>query len=193
MGKRLAKHGGWQTPEYKVWQSMLARCRNPNLKVWPLYGGRGIRVCERWHDFAAFIEDMGWRPGANHSLERIDNDGHYEPGNVRWATTAEQQRNKRTNRFIEYQGERLTREDWAARFNLDPTTLRYRLAQGWPIEKALTEPPRPERKPRLIVYQGETLSLTQWAKRLGCNHRTLGRRLDRGWPVERILTNPQDE
>lgn len=83
-----------KTPEYKTWQSMIQRCRNPKVKNWEYYGGRGIRICERWLIFDNFLADMGPRP-PDHSLDRIDNDGHYEVGNVRWATRAEQHANRR--------------------------------------------------------------------------------------------------
>lgn len=90
------RHGYARTPLYNVWRGMLNRCENVNQPHYERYGGRGIRVCERWHDFVNFLADMGDRPSPQHSLERIDNNGHYEPGNVRWATASEQRRNART-------------------------------------------------------------------------------------------------
>jgi hypothetical protein len=90
------RHGGWRSPEYRIWRGMKIRCCNPRSKDFPRYGGRGIRVCQRWLDsFAAFLADVGPRPAPHLTLDRIDNDGHYEPGNVRWATRSEQQQNKR--------------------------------------------------------------------------------------------------
>jgi hypothetical protein len=87
-------HGGTYTREYRVWWDMHQRCSNPKNERYPKYGGRGISVCERWDDFRLFIADMGQRPSCDHSLDRKDNDGNYDPGNCRWATRSEQQRNK---------------------------------------------------------------------------------------------------
>lgn len=91
--------GGSRTPEYQAWGAMKTRCLNPQSSSWPNYGGRGIKVCDRWmHNFPAFLEDVGPKPGPHYSLDRIDVDGDYEPGNVRWATRTEQNRNRRTLR-----------------------------------------------------------------------------------------------
>lgn len=91
----MERHGMTRTPEYTAWASMWQRCGNPKAQRYPTYGGRGITVCDRWMLFGNFLADMGKRPTAGHSLDRVDNDGNYERGNCRWATRSEQQLNKR--------------------------------------------------------------------------------------------------
>jgi hypothetical protein len=98
--QRNTKHGcagrGTKTPEYFIWRQMIQRCENPNDKSYRWYGGRGISVCQKWRaSFLSFLADVGLRPGQDLTIDRVDNDGNYEPGNVRWATWQEQASNKR--------------------------------------------------------------------------------------------------
>jgi hypothetical protein len=135
--------GARRSPEYRTWLSMLTRCRNPKSDHWPGYGGRGITVCARWNDsYEAFLEDVGRRPSLRHTLDRVDNAGNYEPGNVRWATPREQSRNRRSNRLLEFRGEVATAAEWAERFGLRRSALFLRLSRGWSLEDALTKPLR---------------------------------------------------
>ena len=121
---------------------MRSRCESQNDAKYPDYGGRGIKVCDRWrHDFAAFLVDVGPRPSPSHSLDRFpDNDRGYEPDNVRWATASEQQRNTRRNRLVTYHGETRPLCEWAEVYQLDYHVVRDRLARGWPPERAFTAP-----------------------------------------------------
>ena len=135
---------GERTLTYKTWTAMHARCRDKNHVGYAEYGGRGIRVCERWHGpdgYANFLADVGERPSVAHSIDRLNVGGDYEPGNVRWATVEEQAINKRTTRWIEACGQRLTLQQWADRIGISAGTLHYRLASGWPESLAVTAPP----------------------------------------------------
>jgi hypothetical protein len=141
------KHGhavrGKMTPEYVAYREMKKRCYNPNWVRYDRYGGRGIKVCERWlNDFDTFFADMGQKPSPRHTLDRIDNDGDYTPENCRWATKAEQALNRRSTRIIEYDGRALSVTEWAAEVRMDADTLSARINAGWTPERALTTPLR---------------------------------------------------
>ena len=142
------KHGDSRqrakAPEYGIYRTMLSRCFNPNVERYPLYGGRGITVCERWRGeggYENFIADLGYRPSATASLERQDNDGDYEPGNVRWATRKDQARNKASTRWVTYQGQQMSLAELAETLGLSQSTLRNRVEKRWP-EQRLAEPLR---------------------------------------------------
>jgi hypothetical protein len=96
-----ANRRGARTTEYEIWVGIRKRVHNANDKLYPYYGGRGVTLCEEWEDFSVFLRDVGRRPSKAHSLDRKDNDGPYAPGNVRWATKAEQARNRRSNVLVE--------------------------------------------------------------------------------------------
>jgi len=119
---------------------MVQRCTNANRPDYKFYGGRGIKVCDRWlNSFAMFLEDMGERPSSQHSLDRFpDMNGHYEPGNARWATKHEQMQNTRGTKLIEFNGESMGINAWARRLGINHASLQGRLRRGWPLEKALT-------------------------------------------------------
>lgn len=128
-----------RTSEYRIWCGIQQRCYNPNHHAFNWYGGRGIGVCDRWReDFNHFIEDMGARPSADHSLDRIDPNGHYSPDNCRWATDLEQGRNKRNTNHITHGGLTLTIPEWAERTGIPYQTIYHRLKkQKLPPAEAL--------------------------------------------------------
>jgi hypothetical protein len=132
--------GVGRTPEYSAWRSMKSRCGNPHDSSYARYGGRGIRVCERWREsFADFRADMGPRPSPRHSLERRDNNGPYCPENCLWATAVEQARNRRNTRFLTVT---LPVAAWAERAGLRYRTFWQRLDRGMTPEAAVTRPLR---------------------------------------------------
>jgi hypothetical protein len=136
------------TPEYEVWRAMIARCADATDET---YGGRGIKVCQRWRDsFEAFLADVGPRPtGRNgkraaYSLDRFPRrDGNYEPGNVRWATWKEQENNRGNNRRVLFDAMELTLAEWEARTGIGRKTIAYRLDHDWSIAEALSRKPHP--------------------------------------------------
>jgi hypothetical protein len=131
-GHAFTKHRKANLPEYHAWRSMKSRCLNPAHKCFSDYGGRGITVCAAWRDsFVNFLKDVGLRPGPDYSLDRYpNNNGNYEPGNVRWATAVQQQQNTRSNRFFIYEGERICLSTLAKKLNLPISTLSYKLRAG---------------------------------------------------------------
>lgn len=140
-----------RTRLYNIWQMMRQRCNNPRAKGYEDYGGRGITVCERWQQsFDNFVTDMGEPPTKGHTLDRRENDKGYSPDNCRWATKLEQQQNMRTNRFVEYRGERRTVADWSRVVDVPEGALWNRLFfLKWTIERAMTTPVvKKPRKPR---------------------------------------------
>lgn len=149
VAKARTKHGHnprnrKRSPTYSSWAMMVSRCTNPNFPWFSDYGGRGIKVCERWKDFANFLADMGERPSLKHSIDRFpDNDGNYEPGNCRWATAKEQGRNKRTSRLISFNGKTQTLVEWSEELGISESLLAARIGRlGWPLEKAMKTPVR---------------------------------------------------
>lgn len=135
---RFSIHKQSYSITYKSWASMKSRCYNTKNNRYSLYGGRGIRVCERWLGkvgFLHFLEDMGMRPTNKHSIDRWpNNDGNYEPGNCRWATEDTQNRNRRSNVWLEYKGEKMVQKDWAKRLRIAPESIKYHLKRGKPFE-----------------------------------------------------------
>lgn len=146
-GRIVPQHGGCGTPEYEAWKSMRKRCLFPWNHNYPNYGGRGIVICKEWEEFSVFLGDMGPKPHPTDTLERIDSNGNYEPGNCCWASPLRQRRNQRRNIFVEYQGERLTLAEVSARMGVSRGTLKSRMDHGWPLELVLSKPIRPKRKP----------------------------------------------
>lgn len=176
--------------EYEAWHGIKRRCYGRNTKVFARYGGRGISVCQRWLDsFDAFLADMGPKPSPWHSIDRINNDGNYEPGNCRWATSTEQNRNRSNNLILTNNGESMPLSQWAERIGLPVSALAKRIDSGIPVDVALSVPSAGIR--RLISFRGKTQSIREWAKELKMPENRLACRLGRdGWTVEESLTIP---
>ena len=137
--ERIRKHGLYGTPIYRKWASMRARCMYPSQVGYCNYGGRGIKVCDRWMTFSNFFEDMGDIPKDTPQLDRLDNEGDYDPGNVEWASAKQNANNKRDSVKLEYQGRTQTVAEWADEIGIKRATLYYRISSGWPVEKAFMQ------------------------------------------------------
>ena len=135
------KHGATGTPTYEAWKSMKKRCSNQENSDFPSYGGRGIQVCERWiNSFPNFLEDMGERPENKSSIDRINNNGNYEPENCRWSTQKEQCNNKRNNVLLTHNGKTQSLTLWAEELGCTKSVLRARKSRTWSDEKTLSTP-----------------------------------------------------
>lgn len=142
-------------PEYDIWRNMIDRCFNCLSDAYKHYGGRGITVCEEWkNSFDSFLEYIGERPSNKYSIDRINNDGNYEPGNVRWATDLEQGRNRSVNHWVEYNGESLIIREWTKRYHVGTGQLTKLLRRGTPEEvfAFLAQPIEPDTGFRKIKY-----------------------------------------
>ena len=124
-------------PEYRIWCHMRARCLNETDHAFRLYGGRGIKICQRWDSFAAFYADMGPRPSPNHSIDRTNRDGDYEPSNCRWATISEQNNNTSRNRRLRVGDREMTLAQWSRETGVHEGTIRDRLKDGVSVDTAI--------------------------------------------------------
>ena len=146
IASRTTRHGMYRSLEFTSWVAMKSRCYNENTKEYARYGGRGIRVCDRWQEpngqgFLNFLADIGPRPSPTHSIDRYpDPDGNYEPGNCRWATYVEQNRNKRSSTNISGFGKIKCLAAWAEEYSMPRATLQTRLSKGMTLEEAIRHP-----------------------------------------------------
>lgn len=155
------RHGKKNTPEYASWLKMKERCYGVNHRYYFNYGGRGVRVCDRWkHSFINFLSDMGEKPDASFSLDRIDGNGDYEPSNCRWATAKQQSRNRSFNRIFSLNGKSQCMSAWAEELGISGGTLSERIERRWSLERALTTPHArpglPSIRARKTVEYGDT-------------------------------------
>ena len=181
-----ATHGQSGTREFATWTDIQTRCHNPNATSYCDYGGRGIQVCDRWRSsFSNFLADMGRRPSNDHSIERDDVNGNYEPINCRWATSAEQGRNKRNTRMVEINGTTKRLQDWAKESGLLPQTLHIRLRQGGSGLALLA----PSTRGGSVEFNGIRDTHAGWSRRTGIKTSTIAMRLTKyQWPVSVALT-----
>lgn len=208
-----SRHGLSDHPSYDRWRHMMDRCYNTECAAYPNYGGRGIKVCSDWHDVAKYVEQLpdGYFKGAH--LDRIDNDGDYEPTNVRWVTPKQNHGNRRSARLISFNGAMLSATEWSTITGLPSSTITSRIDdQGWTEEQALTtpvlsnsecgrrscasrwaghvkKPAPPPMNYRMVEWQGKTMRVSDLAALTGISRKTLSKRIfERGWSVDRAVT-----
>lgn len=186
-------HGKSKTPEFRAWWHFIDRCENPNDKAYHLYGGRGIRVCNRYREaFQNFWDDLGQKPSRKHSIDRIDNDLNYSCGkcddcknngwemNLKWHTQLEQMRNTRMNVWYEYEGEKLIVTDWARKLNINPVVFGKYIRKHKSIEKAIKHYTTPNKNGRrLLEHNGESHTIADWARKLNVEIKTFWSYLNR--------------
>ena len=198
--KRNRTHGLGRPGTYGTWSNMIQRCSNEKNPSYADYGGRGIKVCERWKMFEHFYADMGDRPPMT-SIERSDFNGDYESGNCCWASNFDQARNKRSTRMLSHDGKTQCVTDWAKETGVSVGAIFARIDQcKWSVEKALTTPPlRPTEKPSkpkkerqslMLEHGGRSQKVAAWAKELGIEEGVIRQRLALGWDVSKALTAP---
>lgn len=180
-----------KTLAYGSWGALVQRCTNPRSASYGNYGGRGITVCSRWRDFSNFVADMGERPSRLHSIDRLDNNGNYEPGNCRWATRKEQQRNLRATMMVDLWGCMVPLADIADTFQLSRKTLVGRLQKGLSWQDAVRYSKWGRSSDPLREAFGRSMRLRDWAALSGIAAGTIQIRVDRlGWSVEKAVTTP---
>lgn len=153
---RISEHGearrGEHSLEWRRWVAMITRCTNPKASNYARYGGRGIKVCDRWiKSYSDFLNDMGRAPSAEHTLDRINNDGDYEPGNCKWSTKEDQQNNRRNTLLIEHEGKKLSATQWSQIVRIPAKRILHRVKHGWPVAEALTTLPTKENRKHYAV------------------------------------------
>ena len=170
---------------------MIQRCTNPQGPKFKNYGGRGIHVCKEWRE--DFLSFYNWAIESGYSeilsIDRIDVNGNYTPDNCRWANSKTQMNNMTTNVYLEYNGKKQTISQWADEVGINYQTLHKRIADGWDIEKALTQKKNPLHT--AISYNGKTQTIAEWAREYGLNYCKLKQRINKyHWSIDKALNTP---
>lgn len=185
-------HGGKKrSSEYNSWKQMRVRCSNPNDEFWMDYGGRGIKICDRWMEsFSNFLEDMGEKPSKIHSLDRIDVNGNYEKSNCKWSTPVEQANNKRKTIKIEHNGVTLGSAQWAKANGISKQAVRDRVNSGWSHEEAITIKSKHTETFLAKYCKDNGTTIGNLAEKHGINKAALIQRVKKGWSMEKALNTP---
>ena len=189
-------HGLCYTRIYRIWHGIKARCGNKNSKIYRYYGGKGVTLCEEWHDFMNFYN---WAMGNGYAddltIDRIDLNGNYEPSNCRWVDKYTQMNNMSTNKYYMYNGEKMTVPQISRATGVPAYVLQFRLDKlGYSLDKAVNKPiayRKNNNRGVKLTMNGVSKPLSHWAKEYGIREATLyGRIYYRNWDIERALTEP---
>jgi hypothetical protein len=173
------------------WKSIKDRCLNPSNATYADYGGRGIKICDQWvNNFMQFVADVGLPESPELELDRTNNNGNYEPGNVRWVTRTTNMRNVRSNKPITIDGVSKLASQWADESGISRPTMSVRIKLGWTGRDLLAKPSERIRSER-IVLNGITKTAAEWAKEIGISVPGLKRRMEHGLPYEEIIKPSQ--
>ena len=186
--KAVTKHGLSGTTEHGTWKSMKGRCYNKKNPKYPRYGARGIKLHPSWENsFETFLKDMGKRPEDCDSIERLDNDGDYAPGNCKWATAKEQANNTSENINILYRGKTKTLHQWCDELGLNyHSTYGRIITRGWDVDRAFTAPTT--RPPVMVEHNGEAKSISQWGRDLDIPTSTIQNWIStRGMSIDEVI------
>lgn len=189
MGDSNLTHGLSKSRIYKIWDSMMYRCYNTNDESYENYGGRGIKVSEKWHKFDSFYEDMSEGYNENMTIDRINVNGNYEKSNCRWLTMFDQQGNKRNTVRITHDGKNQTLKQWSEETGISVSALYQRFTKGYSPEEILK---KDRRTTILLTLNGETHSIKDWSKITGLSERLIRSRYEKDWPDKKILTLPKN-
>lgn len=187
-------HGKSRTALYRIWACMIGRCERATDAKYQSYGARGIHVCERWHDFQLFLDDVSKLPHFGEkgfSLDRVNNNGDYAPDNVRWATLKEQARNKRNNHWLVIDGVRMTLAQAVEQYGVNSVTILSRLKAGCRdldlVRPANSSPKNNNRKCRYFVeYEGQMVPLSEAAKIAHVSYASMLERFKKGYTGEKL-------
>jgi uncharacterized protein (DUF433 family) len=181
----MKTHGKCNSRIYRIWWAMRMRCYNKKHVHYASYGGRGIRICDRWlFSFEAFCADMGDPPSNRHSIERKDNNKNYSKSNCKWATTLEQGQNTRNNHNVTAFGKTRSISAWSRELGFNRRTILNRLKKGETLEEVVKNPPH---WLRLLEARGVVQPLCEWARDLGVTPGAISERLKRGQTMEQIV------
>jgi len=191
-------HGMTDTPEFIAWNSMNVRCKNPSHKFFHRYGGRGIKICERWSEFVNFYADMGPRPTKFHSLDRIDNNLGYSPENCRWVTQRMQKVNQERTVMISHNGKTQCMMDWSIETGISHAVIWHRINKlGWSDcdavsiknGKSFNWRGTSHKDAKKYEANGQSHTLKEWGEILKLHPSSLSGRIKRGWTIDRVFSH----